>query len=588
MKLNRITIEHALFLLILIIALGVRILRIGEVPLSDFEAEHALQAFQVSKGNGGDFSPGPAYSLMTGVVFFLLTDDNAYARLWPILTGCCLVIFAYLIRSLIGRKAALIMAIGIALDPSLVAFSRIAGSEMMAVGFGMLALGLAYNRKPILSGIFGGLMILSGPSALQGMLGFGLAWLIGDILSRSDILDRLPSERSSENTWIATKSALLAAAVVILAVGTLFFLFPQGLDALTSIIPAYLGGWISISGIPASKLLASLVLYNPIALIFGVVGIIQGWLRRETVSQWLSLWVGVTFVLVIVYPSREVINLSWLLVPLWGIAAIEIAKYFRIQDAELIPALGQAALILLLMALGWLNLAGLSLSVGDMQTYQLRWAVIGGTIVLGGITTLLIGLGWSAKTAKQGLVWGLLLGLGFYNLSSTWALSQLRPNGEQELLAPIPMAKNSGDLQTTLGDLSEWRTGMRNTLDVVLTTSAPSLRWEMRNWPEARYLSILPSGELPSVIITSEDQPEPNLAIGYRGQDFAWWTYPNWEGVLPDNWPGWLVNRDASQIDTNIILWARADLFPGGVLSKDESSAQEMEGESPSEQLPVR
>ena len=111
MKLSRITIEQALFFLILLIALGIRILRIADVPLSDYEATNALQAFQVSNGEGGGFSSGPAYTLLTGVTFFLLADDNFYARIWPILAGCCLVVFPYLIRSLIGRKAALIMAI---------------------------------------------------------------------------------------------------------------------------------------------------------------------------------------------------------------------------------------------------------------------------------------------------------------------------------------------------------------------------------------------------------------------------------------------------------------------------------------------
>ncbi len=129
---------------------------------------------------------------------------------------------------------------------------------------------------------------------------------------------------------------------------------------------------------------------------------------------------------------------------------------------------------------------------------------------------------------------------------------------------------------------------MRDTLDVVLITSAPSLMWEMRNWSEARFMTAVPAGDLPSVIITSEDQPEPNLSIGYRGQDFAWWAYPNWAGVLPENWPSWLVFRNASQINTNIVLWARADLFPGGGLGLDEDLSQDVEEEIPLGQLPLR
>lgn len=588
MKFQRITIEQALFFLIFIIALGVRIMRIGEAPLSDFEAERAMQAYQVSRGESVDFSSGPAYSLLTGATFFLFADNVSYARIWSVLAGCCLVLFPYLIRSLIGRKAALIMALGLALDPSLVAFSRIAGNEMLAVGFGVMSLGLVYYRKPILAGIFGGLMLLSGPPALQGLLGFAFAWLIGILLSRRGFLDPFPQEESIEKDPVAIWSGILASGVVILVVGTLFFLIPTGLGSLTGSLPAYFDGWMTPSGIPASRLLATLVIYNPIALIFGMLGIVQGWRRRESLSQWLSIWVGTTFALTLLYPGRQVSDVVWVFVPLWTIAAIEIAKFFFVKDAERLPALSQALLIVLLMALGWLNLAGLSLTGGDIQTYRLRWAVIGGTLVLGAVTTLLIGLGWSSKTAKQGLAWGLLLGLGLYGVATMWGLSQLRPNGEQELLARTPVIKNAADLRVTLGDLSEWRTGFRDSVDIVVTNSAPSLQWELRNWSEARFLNSIPNGELPSIIINSVDQPSPSLSIGYRGQDFAWWSAPAWEGALPENWSIWLVYRDAPQNVSHIILWARGDLFPGGVITSAKESAPIEEDIIPFEELPVR
>jgi hypothetical protein len=479
------------------------------------------------------------------------------------------------------------MAIGLALDPTLVVFSRIGGNEFMAVGFGVMTLGLVYYRKPIYAGIFAGLTILSGPSALQGLLGIGIAWFIGDLLLRRGIVTPLIRKDLGENQQKALRSGFLAAGSVILVLGTLFFIFPEGLSSLTSILPSYLAGWTSISEISASRLLSSLVFYNTIVIIFGVLAIVQGWLNRDNVSQWLSFWAGTSFLLAIIYPARDIFGLAWFLVPLWGLAAIEIARYFRIRYAEPLPAIGQAVLILLLLALGWLNLTGLSMSDENSQAYQLRWAVIGGTVLLGGVTTILIGLGWSRKTAQQGLVWGLLLGLGFYSISTMWGLSQLRPTGEQELFAPFPVANNTGDLQATLGDLSEWRTGSRNSLDIVLTSSAPSLIWEMRDWPEARFLNSIPIGELPSIIISNEDQPEPNLSIGYRGQGFAWSVYPGWQGALPDNWPSWLVFRDAPQTENNIILWARGDLFPGGVLGESNGSSLEDEGDFPIGELPV-
>jgi hypothetical protein len=62
----------------------------------------------------------------------------------------------------------------------------------------------------------------------------------------------------------------------------------------------------------------------------------------------------------------------------------------------------------------------------------------------------------------------------------------------------------------------------------------------VRSFPGARFLSAPPSGELPSVIISTEGQAKPNLSAGYRGQDFAWWLYPAWQEVFRLIWR-WLV-----------------------------------------------
>jgi hypothetical protein len=574
--------------LILMLGLGVRLLNISKAPLSDFESFRALEAFQISNGQNSNLSPGPAYSLLTGATFFLFSDNNTSARIWSVIAGSCLVIFPYLIRSLIGRKAALIMTLGLALDPILVAFSRFVGGDILAVGFGVLALGLIYNRKFILAGIFSGLMLLSGPTAIQGILSIGSAWLIGELLSRRGILEPISTAKTNEYKPAYITSGVLAMGGVFIVLGTLVFRFPSGLGAVTNIIPAYFEGWLNYSGIPASRLLVVLFLYNPIALIFGTAALITGIRRNEPLSQWLGIWLISSLAIVLLFPGRQISQLVWVIVPLWALAGIEIAKYFRLLDAELLPALGQAVLIMVLMALGWLNLAGLDLSAGNVQTLRLRWAVIGGTIVLGAVTTFLIGLGWSKKTAQQGLVWGLLLGFGLYSFATMWGVSQVRPNGEQDILFPYPVPKNAGDLLATLEDLSEWKTGLRNSIDVIVTNPSPSLRWDLRNWPEVRFLPAIPVGELPSVIINSEDQPSPSLSIGYRGQDFAWWASPAWEGALPDNWPNWLVFRNSPQVDNHIMLWARGDLFPGGILSPTEEDLPEVEEELPIDGLSIR
>ena len=182
------------------------------------------------------------------------------------------------------------MAFGLAISPTLVSFSRLAGTEIMAVGFGMMAFGLAFYRKPIPAGIFAGLMLLSGPSSLQGILGMGLALLFGTILSRTKVLEPLSNDVQLVFNSRALLIGTLSALAVFLVVGTLFLLVPTGLGSLSSIVPTYLRGWITFSDTRISEIMVSLFIYNPVALIFGGLAIIKGWRHKNNVIQWMSLW----------------------------------------------------------------------------------------------------------------------------------------------------------------------------------------------------------------------------------------------------------------------------------------------------------
>jgi hypothetical protein len=63
---------------------------------------------------------------------------------------------------------------------------------------------------------------------------------------------------------------------------------------------------------------------------------------------------------------------------------------------------------------------------------------------------------------------------------------------------------------------------------------------------------------------------------------------PGWEGALPDNWPRWLVFRDAPQETRNIVLWARVDLFPGGIIDEVDETTDGIDEDLPVGSLPVK
>lgn len=603
MNLHRLTFEHSLFILAFLVALGVRLLNLGLAPLSDSEAAWALQAWQIAghapTGAEQALGPQPAYVFLTGVSFFLLGSTNFLARFWPALAGAGLIFLPLLFRHWLGRAAALILAFGLALDPGLVAVSRQAGGPMLALASSLLAIGLWYTDRRILAGIFAGLALLSGPAVISGVLGLALAWIIA---WRNGKPRYGPLEPSGAPTWqrnepgmssspgldqMARQPVLLIAGAVILVFGTLFMRFPQGLAAWFEALPAYLGGWVSASGIPALRLLAALFFFQPLALIFALFGAVRPW-TQEAVPQYsgdpvfrtrrwtlfLLLWAVISLALAMIYPARQVVDLVWVLVPLWTLAAIELSSAIPEAEPSLV-SLGQAVLLFLLMALMWFSLAALNRTVPGPEGSLMRLAVLLGIIALGALTTALVSLGWSWTVGRQGLVWGVSAGLTVYMLSALWGAAFLRPNQPQELWGATPATGQAGLFINTLESLSEWNTGFPRKIDLAVSVDTPSLRWALRHFPEARFVTQPAARELPSIVITRQEQPAPALSAAYRGQDFAWWISPGWTGALPPNLTGWLTFRQAPLQQEHILLWARSDLFPGGSLLPEEPTVEE-------------
>jgi hypothetical protein len=570
---GKISLEQGLYGLALSLALLLRLYALGQVPLADLEAGWALQALGVARGQPVVLGPQPGYILPTGFLFYLLGSSAGLARLLPALAGCLLVLAPFFLRDRLGRSAALVVAFGFALDPGLVALSRQANAHMVAALFGIFALIFWLRQRPALAGIFTGLGLLSGPTAIAGWVGisllFGGAWVIGRTGGGKEGLSLpagWPVESRSENKL---RIGLLSGGAAILLMGTLYLRYPGGIGALADALPVYLRGWTQQPTIPAPRLATALMAYHLWPLIFGIVAAVRGWLVGDSLNRWLSAWFLLALGLALIYPARQISDLIWPLIPLWLLAAREFSLDLTWNKEEGWTSVGLAGLITLFLVYIWLNFSAISRFMVDPQAVGIRWRLVGGAAALIIVSTGMIAVGWSRQVARRGLVWGLTLVLGLYTLGSAWGMIVSADRRVQEWWYPQPTTLEEDLLLTTLGDLSEWHTGRRDGIEIVILGNAPSLTWSMRNFPNLRSASNLEAEALPEVVITQQ-QDEPRLAAAYRGTDFLWQAAPGWSGAFPDDGLSWVVTRKAPTIPEYYILWARNDLF-----IDDGSSGQE-------------
>ncbi len=128
--------EPALYCLAFILALALRLAKLGASPLSDIEAKWALQALGVAQGTQPALGSQPAYILLTTLLFYGLgAGTNFLARLVPALTGSALVLVPGLFQHRLKPRPAVLLAFLLAVEPGLVALSRQAGSGILAVTF---------------------------------------------------------------------------------------------------------------------------------------------------------------------------------------------------------------------------------------------------------------------------------------------------------------------------------------------------------------------------------------------------------------------------------------------------------------------
>ena len=542
--------EGWLYLLAFIIALGLRLIQLGAVPLNDAEAVSALQALQISQSETTILNPHPFYILSTSVLFLIYGGGTDFlARLIPALIGSLLVFSPLLFDDRLKPRPSLILAFFIALDPGMVAISRQAASPIFAIVFLIFTFGFINKNKLTLASIFAALALLSGPSIWLGILGLLITWMIYQLFNLSTF-----------NLSTFQPSNLITFTLTFITVGTLFLTVPNGLSAAFASIPEFIKSWLNTSETSVGMILISLLIYQPLALILAVFAIIRGATSNIKRIIFLSIWLLVSLLLVIFLPAKQITDLAWVLIPLTALASLEFARSFNIFPDERLEVGGVVFLTVFIWVFAWLGFAGLTWFPEDTDEYALRFWMLIGALVLLILSLLLVGAGWSARTARIGGVWGLAIALGMLSLGGALGSAGIRGLDHPELWWQDKIPAQADLLRETADQVSEFGIGDDNAASVVIVgLDSPALEWVLREH-DVQLANSLDSTSAPDIVITPF-QNDPILSSAYRGQDFNWRQTPLWN-VSPINaWFRWVTLREISYGGETIILWARDDLF---------------------------
>ncbi|HNT53822.1 MAG TPA: hypothetical protein PKG95_03865 [Anaerolineaceae bacterium] len=558
MKNNFIRIEKIIYILVFILALLSRLNALGGNPLGDMEASLAIQATNLFANRATNISPEPAYLLLTGILFALFQATDFIARLIPALAGSLLVISPLILQRQLGRWPAIILAIGLALDPGLTAISRQAGGIIIGLTGTLFALGFYLKHSAPAFGVCLALALLGGPTLLPGWLALGIAILI---LRHHEIYRSTENGANGPFFW---RNALIWTAGTLIIFGTLLFFRPQALSAAVASFVAYFQGWLTTSNTTLGQILLALLFYEFLPLGLGLIGGVRSLFKNDQLDRFLFLWWGLALGLVLVYPNRQVTDLAWAMVPLWAIAARQIARWIGNTREHRPIIAAQAFIVATLLTIVLVNLAVL-ITRPDLPQFSIvaHWVQLSAALLLIVATILAISIGWSNKTALDGMYWGGAVVALMLMIAAMWNASGRGNHPGRELWRIDAYSPQQDLLLDTLADVTDWGKVNRQPLDIYVVQGSPALQWLlMKDYPQTEFVTALPIEAKPAVVITDQ-AGALQLSAPYSGQDFIISTAPEWTAMLEKEWLAWGLYRRAPEYSTHIVMWCRTDLFPG-------------------------
>jgi len=276
----------------------------------------------------------------------------------------------------------------------------------------------------------------------------------------------------------------------------------------------------------------------------------------------LSVWALVALLVALFYPAHQVSDLAWMLIPLWALASLELARALNMHTEERLEVLGVAALTVIILAFIWLNFLGLLQSPAASEQTTLRTWLLFGSFFLLFISVMLVAVGWSLRSARFGAVLGLAIALGLYTIGAMAGAAGLRtiPNAAEMWGAGSSTLPDADLVLGTVDQISDWSKDNTDSQPVTIAgIDSPALRWLLRDH-SVTVTPALDAVSAPPIVITT-GQNNLALAARYRGQELVWRQDAQWNQTGFADWFGWLGFHQILQNPQKIVIWVRDDLF---------------------------
>lgn len=557
------TYKPLIILFIFLAAIMIRFINLGSTPLTSGEMDLSWQALQVARGERIDMGAQIAYSGLTSLGFFLTQANDFMARFWPALLGGLFALVPLLWQDKLSLNVALPLALLLALDPLLVASSRIIGSPIIGLAGLVAGLSILRVKKHALAGIALALGVMGGESFWIGASSILMAYFLLKFLGQRGkrIFRENGINPEAPHTLSPWGSIIFWFLGTILVVGSCFLMQPAGLGSTFGGLVSFFERFSIPSGVKIWQILLALLTYGFVPLVVGILAGIKAFINNDHLGKFLLSWSVFSLLIILIQPGRQVLDLTWVILPLWVLTARFVFFNFEI------PVNGQgvriAVVLFTIVIMGFVLLNIRSLSVTGFSQMGLinHLIAIAAGIILLIISILLVGFGWKFEYALSGLYWGLAI----FTIISTLALSLpgiMGRSGSKAELWQTDASSSTGDaIIDIITEVSDRIVGEPFEVDVVVAGKGVQVHpWTLRKFRNLNYYDNLPGNLMPDFILTNQDLSS-TISSGYQGNEFLAVKRPAWDNNSLQEIASWMINRNVNFEQQYVFLWVRTDLL---------------------------
>ena len=542
------------FLLAFLVGLGLRLWRLGSMRFTLAEAHIAQSTWQMAIGKATELPGNMSYAGLSALLFTLFEPSFLFARLMPALFGSSLILVPWFWRDRIGKTAALLLAIGLAIDPILLSFSRqIVTPIFVVAGLAWAATALKYKR-PVLTGALLALAFLGGYSF----------WMVALIGSVAYLVLPKNETQSVDLTPFRSKSFLLpfltSFAISLAVISSAFLLHTEGLGGIAAGLVDFVHLFAKTYELPVYQPIIIAIAYSILPLIFSFWSLVDDLRAKQPIRNlpFLIGW-GLSLLLCVLLGRQDLGMLVFAAVFAWMGAASHIARIIETKSQAREVVFG--VLVFQVVILGYVLMVSRRLISVPSNSQDFRFAalaVLAGVLLLV-ITTILVGMGWSREVSRQAFQKSLLimlivltLGLGLRSIRS-----QQESNTLSLLAGPILLPNN--DVESIVDEIDREGRADKTEITYDLGDLEQQFSWFFRNqvdWESAQNV-------LQADLMLSESAQDFSAADTYRGRNVELFRRIDQQVVEPVDFLKTLLGEPLPMVSQIGVLWVRLNLFTG-------------------------